>query len=169
MLGPALVRVTVIDSTRVVSFLCSDDVPARLVAGCSSNPATLEELLLATEAFQRGITRAVFDGLIEFDRRLARGESAQVQGEALDSADGLITGVIEAGEAALVHQVTRHSEAWTLLVIDLPHLVCHASPKLALERRATVQVHDGRSVTIQSVTYELPGAWSLHDDGPASL
>ena len=61
-------RVTIKDSEQTISFLTGEGIAERLVAGCSANPDTIGELLLATDIFWRGVAAAVMASLIIFDK-----------------------------------------------------------------------------------------------------
>jgi hypothetical protein len=162
MLGQLVIRVTVVDARRVVGFVCQDDTVPRLLAACCSNPGTLEELLLATEAFRRGITRAVFDGLIDFDRAVARSGTGQLY----QRPEGVVnlksvSNVFEAIEPALLLYAMNGEGELPLLIIDLPAKTLSKSESLSMQRASTVGVHDGETATTRSVTYELPSAWAI--------
>lgn len=157
-----MIRITLIDSKRVISFLGQEDMVPRLLASCCSNPGSLEELLLATEAFQRGITRAVFDGLIDFDRAVARlGTASQYQHAGDIENLKSVSNVFEAVEPALLDYARNGDGTIPILIIDLPSRKLSSSTALTVARADTVVVHDGEIATSRTVTYDLPAAWVI--------
>jgi len=62
-----VLRCTVVDGSGAVSFLVHGDALAALVAACTSNPATLGELLQQAEPYYHNLSEYVFSGLAVFD------------------------------------------------------------------------------------------------------
>jgi hypothetical protein len=67
-----LIRITIQDTQQTISFPGDEDTLLRLVAGCSVNPTSLAELLIASDIYQRGIAAAIMADLMEFDKTLHR-------------------------------------------------------------------------------------------------
>ena len=60
-------RLTVVDEAGTVSFVAHASAAAALTAACSHNPATLRDLLDASERYDRGLRATVLRGLAVFD------------------------------------------------------------------------------------------------------
>src|SRR5579884_794519 len=65
-----MVRYTVKDHDKTISFLDDQDLAPRLVAACAADPNLLEDLLMATEPFQPGIVATVTHALLRYDSAL---------------------------------------------------------------------------------------------------
>jgi len=157
-----LVRVSIKDSEQTVTFLTSEEMVPRLVAGCSINPADLGELLAATETYQRGFAAAIMSDLMVFDKRLRRDgpgfirqaiAAARESGQAVTMAFQVIDEITEA-EALR----PRESE---LLVIDVTGHLFETSEELEIHLFGEVQIHTGEELTEKTVTYILPKEWSI--------
>lgn len=68
-----MLRYTIHDSEKTVSFTGGPELASQLVAACASEPALLEELLLATERFSPGIVRRVMNQLLAADKAIEAG------------------------------------------------------------------------------------------------
>ena len=67
-----MIRATIQDANQTISFLTSLPTVMRLVAGCSINPKDLNELLIATDIYERGLAAGLMADLMEFDKSLQR-------------------------------------------------------------------------------------------------
>lgn len=155
-------RVTLKDAAQTVTFLTDADIASRLIAGCSSNPGTIGELLLATEVFRRGITTAIMSGLIAFDKTHQHEGPAQALALATAATDeGIIWGAVQ-----VVDDQTRalaHDDGDTpLLVVDLAARTIRASGAFEVQTSGEIQAHDGKGLTGRAITYVLPQEWDVH-------
>src|SRR5258706_10791880 len=62
-----VIRLTVVDAKGTVSFIAHWAAASALTAACSHDPATLDELLAASERYDRGLRALVRRGLAVFD------------------------------------------------------------------------------------------------------
>lgn len=155
------VRVTIQDGEEAVSFLTGRDTALRLVAGCAVNPMTVDELLLATEVYQRGIVTWLMGDLMEFDKAWQR------QGDAyLQSAFG--PGAEAAEQPAAFQVVDERTEMAAhapvdgkLLMIDLSAHHIRVAGDLEVPAEGRVLVHTGERLTEQAITYILPQEWEI--------
>lgn len=155
------VRVTIRGREETVSFLTGRDTALRLVAGCAANPLTLDELLLATEVYQRGIVGWLIGDLMEFDKAWQR------QGdEYLESAFGSgADAANEPGAFQVVDQLTEKAAHAPpdggLVVIDLPAYRILVGGDMEVPAEGRVLVHTGERLTDRSITYILPQEWKI--------
>ena len=68
-----VLRYTIRDSEKTVSFTGAPTLAPYLVAACASEPVLLEDLLLATERFSPGIVRQVMNQLLAADKAMEAG------------------------------------------------------------------------------------------------
>lgn len=157
-----LIRVTIRDSEQTISFLTNDDMAPRLAAGCSVNPADLEELLLATETYQHGFAAIIMAELMEFDKRLKR-DGPDFIHQAIDAArdtDEPVAMAFQVIDEPTEAEALR-PRVCELLLIDLVDRLIEASENLEINRFDEVQVHTGQELTDKAVTYILPREWRL--------
>jgi hypothetical protein len=154
------VRLTVIDSTRVVSFPVEADDVAKFLGGCCSRPTTVEELLLATEAYHDGVTRTVTDALIDFDRH-TRGLGASDIARRLEA--GELDGTFEARDPQLREIATSaRDDRQPLVVIDLESQTVSAPSALDLQPEGTIETgRTAQGERRKGITYQLPADWTI--------
>jgi hypothetical protein len=157
-----LIRVTITDLEQTVSFLTDQATLQRLIAGCSANPASLGELLIAADIYQRGIAAAVMADLMEFDKAIrqngtgfihaaiaqakARGETFQMTFQVIDE--------ITAEEAL-------NPRGGELVAIDLTNQVIQPSAGVEITRSGEVNVESIQQSPLPTVTYILPEKWTI--------
>lgn len=154
-------RVTLKDATQTVTFLTDAGIASRLIAGCSSNPGTIGELLLATEVFRRGITVAIMNGLIAFDKvHQHEGPAKALEMATAATDEDLIWGAVQVVDdqtAALAHD---DGDA-PLLILDLTTRTIRASGAVEVQTSGEIQAHDGKGLTGRAITYVLPQEWDV--------
>jgi hypothetical protein len=144
------VRVNVIEPNRAVSFVIDDEALPRLLAACSAEPSSLNELLAAADAFQQGIARQVVDGLMAFDRLRANDED--IRG-LLETEPGL---TLETSAPDVIEMLRSGA-----VTVDLRAKALDLPPGLEISESGQVRVHDGTEVTRRSITHQLPSSWTL--------
>lgn len=155
------VRVTIRDGEQVVSLLAGRDTALRLVAGCAVNPLSLDELLLATEVYQRGIAAWLMADLMTFDKAWRRQGQAYIQ-RAFDPDDGAENQPVAFQVVDELTEEAAHAPAaGGLVAIDLPAHHIGVAGDLEVLREDQVLVHTGERLTDQSITYILPQEWEI--------
>jgi hypothetical protein len=153
---------TIKDPEQIVSFLTDEERMLCFVAGCSINPVSLGELLMATETYLQGVTASIMGELMEFDKTLrSKGPSfireaisaAQAQRKALEITFQVIDERTE--QEALV---PRECE---LVVLELAQHNIVASESLDIPFFDEVHIYDGQTRTNKTVTYILPRNWTI--------
>ena len=157
-----LIRVTIIDREQKVSFLATQETMLRLVAGCSANPATLGELLVAADIYEPGIAAAVMADLMEFDKVIRQKGTAFIDTAITQSR----TRQEEFRPAFQVINEVTEQEAYNprggqLVVIDLAGGVIRASAGVEISLSGEVKVEAGKKPPIPTVTYILPEHWTI--------
>lgn len=162
-LGP--VRVTVKDQEETVSFLVEQGTLPRLVAACSISPASLGDLLVAADVYERGIAVHVMSELMEFDNA--------VRNQGLDHFRKTLKRARQRNELfertfLVMDQLSRlealRARGCPLVLFDLPERSICASDELGLTASGEVRIRDGEVTTDQTVSYFLPEGWSI--EGP---
>ena len=158
-----MIHITVVDEERTISFPVEDETLDRVVAACCSGPAKFEDLLLAAEAFEPGITRRVIDALLDFDRAVARwGVDAMSRQLTEIDAEQRQDATFEALDSKLIRLATDNTSGVPLVIIGLETKSMKASAGIQLRRAGEVRI-DGRKRS--SVTYDLPSEWTLEFSG----
>jgi hypothetical protein len=157
-----LIRITIQDSQQTISFPGDEDTLLRLVAGCSVNPTSLAELLIASDIYQRGIAAAIMADLMEFDKTLQR-----------KGADHFRSIISQAQEQArpldltfqVFDEVTRQAAtqplAGELVLIDLSLQTIRASAGVSIPAAGEVRIRAGETSHHPTVTYILPQNWAI--------
>lgn len=155
------VRVTIDDGEQVVSFLAGRDTALRLVAGCAVNPRSLDELLLATEVYQRGIAAWLMADLMTFDKAWQREGEAYVQ-RAFGPHAGTENQPVAFQVVDELTEAAAHAPAeGGLIAIDLPAHHVGVAGDVEVLREDQVLVHTGERLTDQAITYILPREWEV--------
>lgn len=154
-------RFTVVDADGSISFVDDGFVMLPLVAGCSSNPRSTRELLTRAGDIDRRVRSRVIAGLHVFDEHNVDGDYGAIHQE-LEQRQGLEEPVFR-----VVDEVTRQRSLLPtktgLILFNLKdrRIVELLNHFYAVERAGEVHLHDGRRYSKQTVTYSLPGAWSI--------
>lgn len=157
-----MVRLTIVDPEQIISFVTDEETMLCFVAGCSSNPANLGELLLATEIYQHGVARRIMTELMEFDKDFRREgpqfiqesiSTARAAGKALESTFQVVDEVTD--------QEAMIPRAIDLVVLDLSQQSISASEGLEIPVSHEVTIRSGEVLTDKKVTYILPHHWNI--------
>jgi hypothetical protein len=154
-------RVTLKDAAQTITFLTDAGIAGRLIAGCSSNPGTIGELLLATEVFRRGITVAIMKGLIAFDKAHQQKGPAEALAIATAAKDeGIVWGAVQVVDDQTAALARDDADA-PLLILDLTTRTIRASGAVEVQTSGEIQAHDGQGLTGRAITYVLPQEWDV--------
>jgi hypothetical protein len=157
-----LVRVTIVDPEQTISFVADEETMLCFVAGCSSNPTNLGELLLATEIYRHGVATRLMAELMEFDKTFRREglqfiqasiSTARAAGKALKTTFQVVDEVTD--QEAMVPRVIE------LVVLDLGQQSICASEGLEIPVSHEVTIRSNEVLTDKKVTYILPHHWSI--------
>lgn len=157
-----MIRVTIQDANQAISFLTELPTTMRLIAGCSINPNSLDELLVATDIYQRGLVMTLMAELMEFDKALH-----------LHGVDFIHQEIAQSRQAGqpyerafeVVDEITREASGFLdsdfLVMIDLSAHLIRTSPGLEIPRKAEVHIQIGGTETNRLVSYILPADWKI--------
>ena len=157
-----MIRITIMDTQQTISFPSDEEALLCLVAGCSVNPTSLAELLIASDIYRRGIAAAIMADLMEFDKTLRRKSPdfihamisrAQKQGQPLKLTFQVFDEV--------TGQVATQPGAGELVVIDLAVQTIRVSAGVHISTVGEVRIHAGESARNPTVTYILPQNWTI--------
>jgi len=164
---PALIRITILDSHQTVSFPGDEDSLLCLVGGCSANPASLEELLIASDVYKQGIAATLMSDLMDFDKTLQREGAdtihkaimqAQEQGAALDMTFQVFD--------EPTRQEAMQARGCELVIIDINSQTIKIPASLNVHPSGEIHIRSGGSIAGPTVTYILPQDWSIQpEDG----
>ncbi len=160
--GIRLVRITIIDDRQTISFISEEDTVLRLVAGCTINPSSLDELLIATDIYQRGLAAVVMADLIAFDKLLDRHgfgfihqqiSQARDENQPFEMAFQVVDDITE-------EEATKPRKC-DLLLIDLVTRTIRATQDLDIPSAGEVHIRIGDVETERRVSYILPKDWEI--------
>ena len=134
----------------------------RLVAGCSVNPASLDELLIASDIYQRGLAAALMADLMAFDKNLRRQGAAFIH-QAIARADekGQDLDLTFQAFDDITRAEALRRRGWPLVVIDLKARQIRASTEVSIPSAGEVHIRVGDADTNRLVSYILPQEWTV--------
>jgi hypothetical protein len=159
-----MIRVTIIDKQQTISFLTDEATLLHLVAGCSVNPASLGDLLIASDIYQSGIAAQVMSGLMDFDKTVHQEgpvfiHAAIQQAEAGERPFDMTFQVID----DITKQQAFQTRGCDLAVLDLPEQVIRTSEGLEISASGEVRVNPEKESSSPTVTYILPQDWVIQN------
>jgi len=157
-----LIRITIQDSLQTISFPADEDNLLCFVAGCSVNPASLDDLLIASNVYRPGIATMLMADLMEFDKALHRHgagplhdtiSQSRQQGQALQLTFQVFDEVTE--------QEATQPHGCDLVLIDISGHTIHAPISLSIHASGEVRIRPDEGSTSPTVTYILPQGWTI--------
>lgn len=157
-----MIRVTIEDDKQAISFLAEYATVLRLIAGCSINPTNLDELLIATDIYQRGLAATLMADLMEFDKVLHRQGAGSIHQK--------IAQAHQAGQPLkmafqVIDEITKDESrqpfGCSLALIDLKTRKIQISQDLDIRSKAEVSIQIGETETNRLVSYILPAEWKI--------
>lgn len=157
-----MIRVTIQDSNQTISFLSEYTSVLRLIAGCSINPDNFDELIIATDIYQRGLAATLMADLMEFDKALHRQGTGFIHQEIKQAqqAEQPLERTFQVIDE-ITKDESRHPRACSLVIIDLKTRIIQTSPELDVPFKAEVSVQIGETETDRLVSYILPAEWKI--------
>jgi len=154
-------RLTVVDEAGTVSFVAHASAAAALTAACSHNPATLRDLLDASERYDRGLRATVLRGLAVFDEHNLSDDLSDIHSQ-LDTLPARQTPVFRVLDA-----VTREASLTPVrtgvVLFNLParRIVQIQNTYEPLAQSGEVNYHNGRFLSIRVLPYRLSPEWMI--------
>jgi hypothetical protein len=153
-----MVRYTVFDPEKVVSFPGDAELAHHLTAACASEPRLLEDLLLGVETYRRGEVERVMHGLLHYDAQRQRNECTEV-GEIFEVTD------------KRTREAASSVEQDGLVVFDLAskNISALGFPGRALRARGRMISRVPSSNIERETLYALTDEWSVVEAGRAQM
>ena len=157
-----MIRITIQESAQTISFTGSEEILLRLIAGCSVDPSSLAELLIASNIYQHGIAAAIMADLMEFDKTLNREGPAAIHAAISRSqAAGEFFEMTFQVFDEITAQAAMQPADGGLVLIDLPGRTIRASDTVKIPPSGEVLIPSRELPPAPSVTYILPQSWSI--------
>ncbi len=154
-------RLTVVDAAGTVSFVAHASAAAALTAACTHNPATLRDLLDASERYDRGLRATVLRGLAVFDEHNLPDNLSDIHSQ-LDTLPPRQTPVFR-----VLDPVTREASLTPVrtgvVLFNLParRIVQIQNTYEPLAQSGEVNYHNGRFLSIRVLPYQLSPDWMI--------
>jgi hypothetical protein len=156
-----VMRLTVVDPRGTVSFVAHTSAAHALTAACAENPATLGDLLAASQRYDRGLRDAVHRGLAVFDEHNVPGDTRAIREQltTLPPREAPVFRVLdEATREASLQPVRAGVILFNLARKRIVQIVNTEDP---LRRSGEINYHNGRFLSRRVFQYELPSEWSI--------
>jgi hypothetical protein len=156
-----VMRFTVLDEQGTVSFVTHSSALTALVAACADNPASLRELLEASQRYDRTLRDFVLNGLAVFDEHNIPDDHQSIleQLERLPAPETPVFRVLD----ERTRDASLESVKAGVVLFNLPkkRIVQIQNMYGVIERMGTVNYHNGRFLSRREFSYELPDSWSI--------
>lgn len=156
-----LFRFTLVDNSAGISFIAQADALPALLAACSREPATVEEMLVQVDEYYHSLGDTVRNGLALFDERNAPGHYTAIH-DALDlclpQEQPVFRIVDERTREESLHPVKAGGIIFNLLakrIVQIQNTYCK------IERDGRGRVFDGERMTALTYRYHLSREWQL--------
>jgi len=155
-----VMRFTIVDERGTVSFVTHSSAVLALLAACSHDPHSLEQLLDAVHHYDRSVRSYVLNGLAVFDEHNVPGDARTIH-QQLASLPAPETPVFR-----VVDELTREQSLQSvkagIVLFNLPKKrIIQIQNSYELPRSGTVNFHNGRFLSRHMLSYELPPSWSI--------
>ncbi len=156
-----VLRLTVIDPAGTASFVAHASAALALTAACSANPTTLDDLLTASQRYDRGLRAMVLRGLTIFDEHNLPDELDAIHRQIAELPPRELP-PFRVYDAITLEASLRPVRAGVVL-FNLPaqRIVQIENTYEPLTRAGEVNFHNGKFLSIRLVPYELPPTWSI--------
>ena len=156
-----VMRLTVIDTAGTASFIAHSSAALALTAACSENPTTLDELLTASQRYDRGLRSQVLRGLSIFDEHNLPDELGAIHRQLAELPAREIP-PFRVFDAVTLEASLRPVRAGVVL-FNLPahRIVQIENTYEPLARAGEVNYNNGKFLSIRLLPYELPPTWSI--------
>jgi hypothetical protein len=155
------IRLTVVDEKGAISFVAHWAAAASLTAACSHDPSTLDELLVASRQYDRGLRDLVMRGLAVFDEHNLP-EDLRAIHQQLNTLPPRKTPVFR-----VLDDVTRDASLAPvragIVIFNLraKRIVQIENTYDTLTRVGEVNYHNGQFLSKRLLSYELPATWTI--------
>jgi len=156
-----VMRLTVIDHVGTASFIAHSSAALALTAACAEDPTTLDDLLTASQRFDRGLRSLVQRGLTIFDEHNLPDQLDAIHSQIADLPPREIP-PFRVFDAITLEASLRPVRAGVVLY-NLParRIVQIENTYEPLSRTGEINYHNGKYLSIRLLPYELPPTWSI--------
>jgi hypothetical protein len=155
-----VMRFTIIDDQGTVSFVTHSSAVLALLAACSHDPSSLEQLLDAVHHYDRSVRAYVRTGLAIFDEHNVPGNHLAIH-QHLTSLPAQETPVFRVVDD-LTRERSLQSVKAGVVLFNLPKKrIVQIQNSYDLPRAGEVNFHNGRFLSRRTLSYELPSSWSI--------
>jgi len=156
-----VLRCTIIDQRGGVSFVAHGDALPALVAACSANAQTVEDLLGAAEPYYQNLSEYVLNGLAVFDEHNSKGHYEAIH-KALTTLPRYRQPVFRVVDDLTQEASLRPVKAGAVIFnLRAKRIVQIVNSYREIRRSGHGRVFDGRSHTSTVYSYRLPEEWAL--------
>jgi hypothetical protein len=156
-----VIRLTVVDERGTVSFIAHWAAASSLTAACSHDPRTLDELLVASRRYDRGLYDLVRSGLAVFDEHNLPENLAHIHAQ-LETLEPRRTPVFRVlDEKTRNASVTPVRAGVVIFNLRAKRIVQIENTYDTLTRVGEVNYHNGKFLSKRQFSYELPSTWSI--------
>ncbi|HEX8998094.1 MAG TPA: hypothetical protein VF812_18865 [Ktedonobacterales bacterium] len=155
------IRLTVVDGEGTVSFVAHASAAVALTAACSHNPASLRDLLDASQRYDRALRDTVLNGLAVFDEHNLPEDLTDIHTQLVQLPPR------KTPAFRVLDPITREASLSPVrsgvVLYNLParRIVQIANTYEPLARSGEVNYHNGRFLSIRLLPYELPAEWMI--------
>lgn len=156
-----VLRCTIIDDSGGVSFLTHGDALPALVAGCTSNPGTFDDLLRRADPFYHNLADYVYSGLAVFDEHNTTGNYGAIH-KVLTTLPRYRQPVFRIVDDLTREASLRPVKAGAVIFnLKAKRIVQMMNSYREIERSGRARVFDGSGHTTEVFSYRLPEEWAL--------
>lgn len=156
-----VMRLTVIDTAGTASFVAHSSAALALTAACASSPATLDDLLSASQRFDRGLRAMVLRGLSIFDEHNLPDQLDAIHRQIADLPARDIPPFRVFDEITLEASLRPVRAGVVLFNLPARRIVQIENTYEPLNRAGEINFHNGKFLSIRLLPYELPPTWSI--------
>ena len=156
-----VMRLTVIDSAGTTSFIAHSSAALALTAACAENPTTLDDLLAASQRYDRGLRAMVLRGLSIFDEHNLPDQLDAIHRQIAELPPREVP-PFRVYDSITLEASLRPVRAGAVL-FNLParRIVQIENTYEPLSRTGEINFHNGKFLSIRLLPYELPPTWSI--------
>ncbi len=156
-----VIRCTVVDRRGAVSFIVHGDALPALVASCSANPSSLEELLEQAEPYYRNLREYVLNGLAVFEEQNVEGNCQAIDAALLSLPPHQHPVFRVVGDLTRETSLRPVKAGAVIFNLRARRIVQIVNVYQEIRRTGRARVFDGYDLTDTIYSYRLPEEWAL--------
>lgn len=156
-----VMRLTVIDQAGTTSFVAHSSAALALTAACAENPTTLDDLLTASQRYDRGLRAMVQRGLAIFDEHNLPDQLDNIHRQIAELPPREIPPFRVFDPITLEASLRPVRAGVVLFNLPAQRIVQIENTYEPLSRSGEINFHNGKFLSIRLLPYELPPTWSI--------